>query len=114
MFFVYEKTINVASKYNYPIDDLFNWFATNWDIYTALEDLGDTATPQDIVNDIFFNPDCWYDSFVRDMDLEEDIVDNLPSDELAEQLRDLLEDKLLDYYTKHWKDLINERSTNNS
>ena len=114
MFFVYEKTINVASEYNYPTESIVKWFISNWDISNTFEDLGDTTTPQDIVNDIFWNPDCWYDDFVRDMDLEEDLVNNLPSDELASQIKDVTEDLLFKYYTEHWEDLTNEQGASNS
>lgn len=114
MYFVYQKQVNLASEYDYPTESIVNWFINNWDISATFEDLGDTATPQDIVNDIFWNPDCWYDSFVRDMELEEDITENLPSDELSDQVKDVAEDLLFKYYTKHWEDLKNEQSISNS
>ena len=73
-----------------------------------MEDLGNTATPEDLIYDIFNNPDCWYDSFVRDMDLEQDIIDNMTSDDLCQQIKEVAEDKLLDYYTNHLEELKEE------
>ena len=105
MYFVYQKQINVASEYNYSIESIVNWFIETWDISATLEDLGNTATPEDLIDDIFNNPDCWYDDFVRDMDLEQDIIDNITSNDLCQQIREVVEDKLLNFYTKYLKEL---------
>lgn len=105
MHFIYPKEINLASKYNYSIESIVNWFIETWDISAILSDLGDTTTPADLVDDIFTNPDCWYDDFARDMDLEQDIIDNMTSDDLCQQIKEAAEDKLLDYYTKHLEEL---------
>ena len=108
MYFIYQKEINLASKYNYSIESIVNWFIETWDISATLEDLGNTATPEDLIDDIFNNPDYWYDGFVRDMDLEQDIIDNMTSDDLCQQIKEAVEDKLLDYYTKHLEELKEE------
>ena len=108
MYFVYQKQINVASEYNYSIESIVNWFIETWDISATLEDLGNIATPEDLVDDIFNNPDCWYDDFVRYMNLEQDIIDNITSDDLCQQIKEVAEDKLLDYYTKHLGELKEE------
>ena len=105
MYFVYQKQINVASEYNYSIESIVNWFIETWDISATLEDLGNTATPKDLIDDIFNNPDCWYDDFVRDMNLEQDIIDNITSNDLCQQIREVVEDKLLNFYTKYLKEL---------
>ena len=105
MYFIYQKEINLASKYNYSIESIVNWFIETWDISAILSDLGDTTTPADLVDDIFTNPDCWYDDFARDMNLEQDIIDNMTSDDLCQQIKEVAEDKLLDYYTKHLEEL---------
>ena len=105
MHFIYQKEINLASKYNYSIESIVNWFIETWDISATLNDLGDTTTPADLVADIFINPDCWYDDFARDMDLEQDIIDNMTSDDLCQQIKEVAEDKLLDYYTKYLEEL---------
>ena len=108
MHFIYQKEINLASKYNYSIESMVNWFIETWDISAILSDLGDTTTPADLVDDIFTNPDCWYDNFARDMDLEQDIIDNMTSDDLCQQIKEVAEDKLLDYYTEHLEELKEE------
>ena len=108
MHFIYQKEINLASKYNYSIESIVNWFIETWDISAVLSDLGDTTTPADLVYDIFTNPDCWYDDFARDMDLEQDIIDNMTSDDLCQQIKEMAEDKLLDYYTEHLEELKEE------
>lgn len=105
MHFIYQKEINLASKYNYSIESIVNWFIETWDISAILSDLGDTTTPADLVTYIFTNSDCWYDDFARDMDLEQDIIDNMTSDDLCQQIKEVTEDKLLDYYTKHLEEL---------
>ena len=105
MYFIYQKEINLASKYNYSIESIVNWFIETWDISAILSDLGDTTTPADLVDDIFTNPNCWYDNFARDMNLEQDIIDNMTSDDLCQQIKEVVEDKLLDYYTKHLEEL---------
>lgn len=105
MYFIYQKEINLASKYNYPVEFIVNWFIETWDIAAALSDLGDTATPADLVDDIFTNSNCWYDDFVKDMDLEQDIIDNITIDDLSQQIKEATEDKLLEYYTKYLKEL---------
>ena len=105
MHFIYQKEINLASKYNYSIESIVNWFIETWDISAVLSDLGDTTTPADLVYDIFTNPDCWYDDFARDMDLEQDIIDNMTSEDLCQQIKEVAEDKLLDYYTEHLEEL---------
>lgn len=58
MYFVYQKEISLASKYNYSIESIVNWFIETWDISAALDDLGNAATPKDLIDDIFNNPDC--------------------------------------------------------
>lgn len=108
MHFIYQKEINLASKYNYSIESIVNWFIETSDISAILSDLGDTTTPADLVYDIFANPDCWYDDFARDMDLEQDIIDNMTSDDLCQQIKEVAEDKLLDYYTEHLEELKEE------
>lgn len=105
MYFIYQKQVHLASEYSYSTESIVNWFITNWDISATLEDLGDSITPNDLVNDIFFNPDCWYDAFVKDMDLEDDIIENLSSEDLSNQIQDVIEDQLLKYYTKYLKEL---------
>lgn len=114
MYFVYQKQINLASKYIYSTEEIVNWFIKTWDISTTFEDLGDTATPRDLVDDIFNNPDCWYDDFVRDMALEDDIIENLSSEDLSAQIQDVIENQLLEYYKEHWEDLKNEQDISNS
>ena len=42
------------------------------------------------------------------MDLEQDIIDNMTSDDLCQQIKEVAEDKLLDYYTKHLEELKEE------
>lgn len=108
MYFIYQKQVNIASEYNYSVESIVNWFIETWDILATLSDLGDTATPADLVDDIFANPDCWYDKFVRDMDLEQDIIDNIAIDDLSQQIKEATEDKLLEYYTKHLEELKEE------
>lgn len=60
------------------------------------------VTAKDIVDDIFCESDSWYDDFIRKFDIESDVVENMYSEDIAEQIAG---DKLVDYYTKYLKEL---------
>lgn len=107
MHFVYTKQINIASEYNYPIDGIVDWFIKNYNLACAFE-TNDISEPVDIVYAIFSTEDSWYDNFVHDYELEDDLIENLSPRELVDQIEEATTDKLLDYYTKHWNDIINE------
>lgn len=105
MYFVYQKQINVASERNYDVDSIVEWFQVLIDQDDIKENYGEDVTASDIVDDIFYNPDCWYDEFIQNFELEEDLTDNMTSEDISEQIREVAEDKLLDYYTKRLKEL---------
>lgn len=104
MYFVYQKQINVASEYSYDIDSIVEWFKTYIDIDDFTETYGIDTTAQDIVDNIFYEPDYWYDSFIQSLDIEQDVIDNMTSEDLSEQIKEVAEDKLLDYYTEYLKE----------
>lgn len=66
------------------------------------------VTAKDIVDDIFCESDSWYDDFIRKFDIEPDVVENMYSEDIAEQIKEVAGDKLLDYYTKHLEELKEE------
>lgn len=103
MYFVYSKQINVASKYSYNANDIVEWFKNYIDDFT--EAYGIDTTAQDIVDNIFYEPDYWYDSFIRSLDIEQDVIDNMTSEDLSEQIKEVAEDKLLGYYIKYLEEL---------
>ena len=105
MYFIYQKQINVASKYSYNANDIVEWFKNYIDIDDFTETYGIDTTAQDIVDNIFYEPDYWYDSFIRSLDIEQDVIDNMTSEDLSEQIKEVAEDKLLDYYTKYLNEL---------
>lgn len=109
MYFVYQKQINVASKYSYNTNDIIEWFKNYIDIDDFTETYGIDTTAQDIVDNIFYEPDYWYDSFIRSLDIEQDVIDNMTPDDLSEQIKEVTEDKLLDYYTKYLEELKLEK-----
>ena len=102
MYFVYQKQINVASEYSYNVDSIVEWFKNYIDIDDFTEAYGIDTT---VVDNIFYEPDYWYDSFIRSLDIERDVIDNMTLEDLSEQIKEVAEDKLLDYYTKYLEEL---------
>ena len=105
MYFVYQKQINVASERNYNVDSIVEWFQVLIDQDDIKENYGEDVTASDIVDDIFYNPGCWYDEFIQHFELEEEVTDNITVDDLADQIKEVAEDKLLDFYTKYLEEL---------
>lgn len=105
MYFVYTKQINVASEYSYDVDDIIEWFKNYIDLQDTIEAHGKDITAKDIVDDIFYEPDYWYDAFIQNLDVEQDVIDNMTSNDISEQIKEVAEDKLLDYYTKCLEEL---------
>lgn len=103
MYFVYQKSI--ASEYSYNVESIIEWFKNYIDgdyIKTVYEK---AVTARDIVDDIFCEPDEWYDAFVQNFDVEQDVIDNVSQNDLSRQIEEVAKDKLLDYYTKYLKEL---------
>ena len=105
MYFVYQKQINVASEYSYDVDSIIEWFKNYINLNDIIEVYGEKVTAKDVVDDIFSESDSWYDDFIQNFDIEPDVVDNMYSEDIAEQIREVAEDKLGDYYTKRLKEL---------
>ena len=107
MYFIYKKQINVASEYSYNVDSIVEWFKDYIDKDDIIEAYGgvEEVTAKDIVDDIFCESDSWYDDFIRKFDIESDVIDNMYSEDITEQIREVAEDKLVDYYTKRLKEL---------
>lgn len=111
MYFIYKKQINVASEYSYNVYSIVEWFKEFMDQDDIIEAYGgvEEVTAKDIVDDIFCESDSWYDEFIQHFELEEEVIDNITVDDLAEQIKEVAEDKLLDYYTKYLKELKSEK-----
>ena len=105
MYFVYQKQINVASEYSYDVDSIVEWFKNYINLNDIIEVYGGEVTAKDVVDDIFSESDSWYDDFIQNFDIESDVIDNMYSEDIAEQIREVAEDKLVDYYTKRLKEL---------
>ena len=105
MYFVYQKQINVASEYSYDVDSIVEWFKDYIDLNDIIEAYGGKVTAIDVVDDIFSESYSWYDDFIQHFDIESDVIDNMYSEDIAEQIREVAEDKLVDYYTKRLKEL---------
>ena len=105
MYFVYQKQINVASEYSYDVDSIVEWFKNYINLNDIIEVYGGEVTAKDVVDDIFSESDSWYDDFIQHFDIEPDVVDNMYSEDIAEQIKEVAEDKLVDYYTKRLKEL---------
>jgi hypothetical protein len=107
MYFIYKKQINVASEYSYNVDSIVEWFKDYIDQDDIIEAYGgvEEVTAKDIVDDIFCESDSWYDDFIKNFDIESDVVENMYSEDIAEQIKEVAGDKLVDYYTKYLKEL---------
>ena len=105
MYFVYQKQINVASEYSYDVDSIVEWFKNYINLNDIIEVYGEKVTAKDVVDDIFSESDSWYDDFIQNFDIESDVIDNMYSEDIAEQIKEVAEDKLVDYYTKRLKEL---------
>ena len=106
MYFVYQKQINVASEYSYDVDSIVEWFKDYINLNDIIEAYGGgEVTAKDVVYDIFCESDSWYDNFIQHFDIESDVIDNMYPKDIAEQIREVAEDKLVDYYTKRLKEL---------
>ena len=77
MYFVYQKQINVASRQNYDVDSIVEWFQELMDQDYIKENYGVDVTASDIVYDIFCDTDWWYDDFIQHFELEEEVIDNI-------------------------------------
>ena len=105
MYFVYQKQINIASRQNYDVDSIVEWFQELMDQDYIKENYGVDVTASDIVYDIFYNPDDWYDDFIQSFNVEQDVIDNMTQNDLSQQIEEVAKDKLLDYYTKNLEEL---------
>ena len=107
MYFIYKKQINVASEYSYNVDSIVEWFKNYIDQDDIIEAYGgiEEVTAKDIVDDIFYESDSWYDDFIQKFNIESDVVENMYSEDIAEQIKEVAGDKLVDYYTKYLKEL---------
>ena len=100
MYFIYKKQINVASEYSYDVDSIVEWFKDYINLNDIIEVYGEEVTAKDIVDDIFCESDSWYDAFIQNFDIESDVVENMYPEDIAEQIKEVAGDKLIDYYTK--------------
>lgn len=107
MYFIYQKQINVANEYSYNVDSIVEWFKDYIDQDDIIEAHGgvEEVTAKDIVDDISCESDFWYDDFIQNFDIESDVVENMYPEDIAEQLKEIVGDKLIDYYTKRLKEL---------
>ena len=105
MYFVYQKSINIASEYSYNVESIIEWLQTYIDGNYIKEVYDKDVTAVDIVYDIFCVLFEWYDAFVQNFDVEQDVIDNMSQEDLSRQIEEVAKDKLLDYYTKYLKEL---------
>lgn len=105
MYFIYQKQINIASEYSYDVDSIVEWFKDYIDLDDIIEAYGKEVTAKDIVDDIFCESDSWYDDFIQKFNIESDVIENMYSEDIAEQIKEVAGDKLVDYYTKYVKEL---------
>lgn len=113
MYFVYSKTINIASDYNYDTIAMVNYFIDQFNPIEYFSECGIDSEPDDFVTYIFETSEDWFDSFTQYIGLEENIINmisegNLSEDELAAQIYNAINTELEDYYEQHWDDFKKE------
>ena len=113
MYFVYEMPVNVATTYNYNINDIVKWFA-KLDLSDLWEGSGGTnwLNPEQLANDILINTDWWSDEFREWCQFTKDENEHLDDQTLYEQLTESVEPALAKYFKEHWLDLVMQYSTN--
>lgn len=112
MYFIYSKTINIASEINYPTQNIINFFIDN---FTPIEDYFDECgvdtNSSEFISYIFETSDTWFDSFCNYIGLEENVLNNMYEDDIINQISDAVGDDLFDYFTKHWDEYLKEYLT---
>lgn len=109
MYFTYEKTVRFAGKYDYDIQELFDFII---DIFTP-EDIKDIIsdgynTPKDVVTVILRQSklgEIIIDHFLQDE--EDDLIYNIDNEEIEKQVASVLKTQLINYYTEHWNEFSN-------
>lgn len=95
MYFVYSKTINIASDYNYDTREMINYFIDQFNPIEYFSECGIDSEPNDFVTYIFATPEYWFDAFAQYI-------------ELTEQISNAISTDLENYYTKHWEEYLEE------
>lgn len=113
MYFVYSKTINIASEYNYDTRDIINYFIDYYNPIEYFNEYGVDSTPSDFVAYIFETSEDWFESFAHYIVLEKNLVDmisdgELDIDTLIEQISDTISSELETYYDQHWDEFKKE------
>ena len=114
MYFVYSKTINIASDYNYDTIEMINYFIDQFNpIEEYFSECGIDSEPNDFIRYIFEIPESWFDSFAQYIELEENIINMISEgvmseNELVEQISNAISTDLENYYTKHWEEYKKE------
>lgn len=109
MYFIYSKTINIASDYNYDIIDMVNYFIDQFSLLECFSECGVDLEPADFIAYIFGTSENWFDSFAQYIDLEKNIITMISEgvvseDELVEQISNAISSDLEKYYEKHWEE----------
>lgn len=97
MYFVYQKTLNIATECNYDIDQIFEFFRDRYTVEEMVEEYGEDVTVRSILDYIWLNPDFWYDAFLQRFDLEEELCE-LDEGDLSNQICEAVNERLRNYY----------------
>lgn len=113
MYFIYSKTINIASDYNYDTIDMVNYFIDQFSLLECFSECGVDLEPADFIAYIFGTSENWFDSFAQYIGLEENIINMISEgvvseDELVEQISNAISSDLEKYYEKHWEEFKKE------
>lgn len=100
MYFIYPKSLNIASEYNYNNKDIVNFFKKIYNTDSIFSIYDSDVTAQEIVDDIWMNPEAWYDSFIDQFQIEQEVLDNLDSDEVIDQINEAINSDLVSYFNK--------------
>ena len=103
MHFIYEKYITLASDNDYDIKSIFEWLIANLNIEDYFKGAYE-PTQEDFIDKCFLYPEVWIDKFITDLCIEQDVVNNINSSDMANQIEELLYDKLVYYYIDNWQE----------
>ena len=113
MYFIYSKTINIASEFNYDTINVVDYFIDQFNPSEYFSECGVDSEPADFVSYIFETSENWFDSFAQYIGLEENLVNmisegEISENDLVEQISDTIGSELENYYDKHWEEFKKE------
>ena len=105
MYFVYPFNINIATRYDYSIEGLVQWFSQIdlTDIWNNLKEV-DSLNPEQLAENLLESSD-WVEDLREYCEFTEEENNYLSDEDLINQCREALTPALTKYFTEYWEDL---------